>query len=246
MQISTNGLILRQKNFDENDSLLTILTEDAGVISAYAKGTRKLKSRLASSAQLLSYSHFTLFKNKERYSLDHAESIRMFFKLRQDLDKLSLASYFAELALELAPREEEAGDFLRLLLGALSFLEEEKRPAKLLKAVCELRMLSMAGYMPDLTACQKCGKFEGEMRLLLKSGELLCRECAGKEIPLFSFPLEKGVLAAMRFILYSELKNVFQFRLGEDSLSKLSQVSEQFLLIQTEKTFAALDFLKQL
>ena len=247
MQITTDGLVLRQRNFSENDSLLMLLTESAGVISAYAKGAQKMKSRLSSSSQFLGYSHFTLFKNKERYSLDNAESIRMFFKLREDLEKLSLASYFAELALELAPREEPAGDFLRLMLSALVLLEEEKRPQLLIKAVCELRMLSLAGYMPDLTCCRSCGNFEGgNMRFLLKSGDLLCGACVGAQTPLFSVPVEKGVLAAMRYILYSQPQNAFHFKLGQDSLRQLSNTTEQYLLMQTEKTFHTLDFLKSL
>ena len=35
----------------------------------------------------------------------------MFFSLRTDFEKLSLAQYFCELALALAPEKMEAGDF---------------------------------------------------------------------------------------------------------------------------------------
>ena len=92
MQIKTKGIILKELASGDEDKLLTILTEDRGVIFAYARGARRFKNRLAPSTGLLCYSSMVLFWNRDRYSLDYADSIEQFFELRQSVEKLALAS----------------------------------------------------------------------------------------------------------------------------------------------------------
>lgn len=134
MQIKTKGIILKELANGDEDKLLTILTEDRGVIFAYAKGARRFKNPLAPSTGLLCYSSMILFWNRERYSLDHADSIEQFFGLRQSMEKLALASYFAEVSTVLGPRENDDGQFLKLLLNCLFFLQNNRIDQMLLKS----------------------------------------------------------------------------------------------------------------
>ena len=82
----------------------------------------------------------------------------VFFGLRDDIEKLALGQYFCALAAELAPEMEPAGDFLRVVLNSLHLLEKQMRSCRFLKAVTELKLLSLAGFMPDLTVCRHCEK----------------------------------------------------------------------------------------
>ena len=158
MQITTYGMVLREKTI-EDDRLLTILTKEYGVIFAYARGAKRLRGKLVSSTEQLCYSRFVLFKNKDRYSVDSAEADTIFFGVRQDIEKLALASYFCELCIQAIPREEPAEEYLRLLLNSLHFLENGKRSPLFLKPVFELRLLTLAGFMPDLLGCRECISF---------------------------------------------------------------------------------------
>ena len=74
--------------------------------------------------------------------INDAHPIEVFFDLRGDLERLSLAQYFCELAGFFAPEAAPAGDFLRLILNALHFLTRRTRPLPLLKAVVEMRLLA--------------------------------------------------------------------------------------------------------
>ena len=242
MQIATKAMVLSVRDLDEGDRLLTLLTEDRGVISAYAKGAGRLKNQLAPSTNLLCCSHVILFKNKDRYTLDSADSIEMFFGLRKDLDRLALATYLAEITQTLAPHEEPAAPSLRLLLNTLYLLEKGSRSAAFLKPVYELRAMAMGGYMPDLVACRECACYEHDvMYLLLQSGELVCGSCfvPGAQP---AVPLGRGVLAAMRHIVYSDAKKLFAFTLPEPALQQLGQATERFLLYQTDRTYHSLEF----
>ena len=241
MLLSTNGLILREQNTGEDDRIVTILTKERGVIRAFANKARRIKSKNTSATSLLSYSRLTLYYGRDKYTINEAEPIEVFFHLREDILLLSLAQYFCELCLTLAPKEEEAEEVLRLTLNTLSMLAGEKRTPAFLKAVYELRLLSMAGYMPDMTMCESCGCYEAqEMQLLLRSGRLRCAGCGPAAEPVATLP--KGVLFAMRHIVYADCHKLFSFSLPEKSLLTLSDACERYLLAQLDRGFGTLQF----
>ena len=96
MHISTQGLVLREVNYKESDKLLTVLTAEGGKRTVKARGCRRKGSPLAAAAQLLVYSDMTLFEYRDYFTLNEAESLQQFWRVRSDLERLSLASYFAE------------------------------------------------------------------------------------------------------------------------------------------------------
>lgn len=238
MQITTRGLIIRVKNC-EDDRLLTVLTEDCGVVSAVARNANKPRAKLTSSTELFCYSRLTLFRYRDSITVDSAEEEASFFGLRSDLAALALASYIAELCCELAPREEAAPEYLRLALNTLHLLGSKKKSAAFVKPVFELRLLTMAGYMPDLTGCAVCDAFEGEMRFSISRGELTCANCPQD---MSAVALMPGVLAAMRHILYSESERLFSFTLSEEGVRALGEICERYLLYHLQRGFHSLEF----
>ena len=236
MQLGTRAVVLSAKNLEEHDRLVVLLTQDLGVVTAYAKGARRQKGTMASATEQLSYSAFQLFQNRDRTFVDKAEAETIFFSIRQDMDRLALASYFCQLCRELIPEEDTQPGYLHLMVNTLTLLDRGTIPLSQLKAVFELRLLTMSGYMPDLVACAVCGDLPGEA---LFFGEHCPREGL---VPLV--PLAPGVFQAMRHILYSDFDKLFSFRLGEESLAQLAAASEAYLLAQVERVLPALNFYK--
>ncbi len=246
MQISSDGIVVRERSVDD-DRILQILTRDYGVITAYARGAKKPRGKLTSTTELFCYCRFQIFKNKDRYTIDSADLEESFFQLRQEIMKLSLASYIADLFSELAPKEEEAGEYLRLLLNCLHMLKTGRRTPGQIKAICELRLMTMAGYMPDLVGCRGCGAFEDEkMGFLVKTGELVCSACEAspEDGQIVFVPL--GVLAAMRHILYCDFEKLFSFNVAGEGMNILGLIAEQYLLCQIQKRPKSLDFYESL
>ena len=244
MQTATDALVLRERRLDEQDRLLTLLTADQGILTAYAKGAGRMKGSMVSATELLCYSHFVLFQNRERCFADKAEANVIFFGIRQELDKLALATYFSQLCCELIPEGEPAGEALRLMLNTLHCLEKDKLPLLQLKAIFELRLLGLSGYLPDLVACRVCGELRGDTILFDPiGGTLCCGECAPPDrMGLLS--LSPGVFGAMRHIVYSDFERLFSFRISEGSIAELASVCERYLLCQVERILPALNFYK--
>jgi DNA repair protein recO len=247
MRVTTDALIIRENNnIGESDRFVTALTRELGLVRASARGARNLKNRSASATQLLSYSRLSLYKGREKYIIDEAEPLQVFFELRADIERLALAQYFCELAGVIAPSEEPAEEYLRLLLNALHLLGSGQRDPRLVKAVVELRLLALAGYMPDLTACRACGaQGDAVMWLSLTAGDLTCGKCAAgsaASLPRAAFALAPGTLAAMRHVLYAPPEKGFSFTLSEEGMGELSRAAEAFLLAQLQRGFRTLEF----
>ncbi|MCL2856679.1 MAG: DNA repair protein RecO [Oscillospiraceae bacterium] len=246
MNTTIDGIVLRARAL-EGDRLLHILTAELGLITAYANRTGTMRSKMAASTEALSYSRFVLFTHRGRVSVDKADSNQIFFGVRADFAKLCLASYFAQLAGELLTAGESADEPLRLLLNCLHILEESKREPAQLKPIFELRLLTLAGFMPDLVGCRFCAEYNGEdMIFFPREGELSCGPCLQEEgVPKSGgVSVSAGVLAAMRHIIYAPAERLFSFTLGDDGLRALSWISEQYLLTRAERSFPALEMYK--
>ena len=244
MHVEVDGLVLKEQSIGESDRLITILTGKYGIVRAFVRRSRSVKSKLLAGTQLLSYSDFVLYKGKNAYTVDSAQVNEVFFPLRSNIERLSEAFYLAELFSELAPENAESEALLKLLLNSLYLLAESEIDRRQIKSVAELRALSDSGYAPDLVACSECGTFETEkMYFNLESATLYCSNCGTREK---GMEISISTVTAMRYIIYSEPKKIFSFSLKEGSLQELAVITENFVIMQTGRKYKTLDFLKSL
>ncbi|MBR3988327.1 MAG: DNA repair protein RecO [Clostridia bacterium] len=244
-KIKTDGLIIKQQNIGEQDRLVTILTRKLGVIRAFVRQGKNIKSRNCASTGLLCYSEFTLFKSKkDYYTVDNAQLLNMFSDLKKELTKLSLAEYFCEVAAVVCPSEQEAEEHLRLILNALYLLSKGEIPELLIKSAVEMRLSSISGYMPDLLMCPRCGIYEDEEMYFLLSGQIFCKNCFEKNPLPQGIKISKSLALALRHLVFSEDKKLFSFSLSESSLKLLSNITEEYLSRKVERNFATLQFYK--
>ncbi len=247
MHIVTKGIVLRETNYKEADKILTVLTAEGGKRTVKARGCRRKGSALAASAQLLAYSDMTLFEYKDYYTLNEGATAATFRHVREDLFKLSLASYFAEVTEAVAEEGTPEPEMMSLLLNSLYALDTLNKPLPLVKAAFELRLMCVAGYAPLVDACGVCGESEPEQPCLnLSEGVLHCFNCRGEVGEGISMPLSQSTLSALRYIVFGDPKRLFSFQIDEESLRLLGDASEAFLLTQLERGFKTLDFYKQI
>lgn len=238
--LMTDGLILREyESPTEADRFVAILTRDKGLVRASARGAKRPKSRFGSSTQPLCYSRLSLIPGRDKYIVEDAQPTEVFFSLRQDVERLALGQYFCELALQLCPTDMPAPQHLRLLLGGLHYLAKGEKNPLLVKAVVEGRLLSLEGYMPDLTGCAHCGEDTVPLWFSPSSGTLFCARHAGQGD---AVEVSAGVLTALRHILYGEFERCFAFSLPAEDCALLATLMERFLLAQTQHRYATLDF----
>lgn len=243
MFLKTDGLVVRQVNYKDNDQILTVLTKEHGLMTLKARGVRSRSSRLKGACQLLAYSEFTVFENRGFHTIDEANAIQMFPELRTDIELLSLASYFAQVAEVLSQEDMPNPELLSLTLNALYALCRRLCTPELVKAAFELRAACLGGYTPELSGCAVCGDPEPD-RFDVRGGILCCASCsAGEGLRL---PVSPGSLAAMRYLVSCDAKRLFAFRLEGRAAKELCDLTETYLQTQLERGFYTLDFYKSL
>ena len=247
MHIVTKGIVLRETNYKEADKILTVLTEEGGKRTVKARGCRRKGSALAASSQLLAYSDMTLFEYKDYYTLNEGSTVALFRHVREDLEKLALGSYFAEVVEAVAEEGTPEPEMLSLLLNSLYALDTLNKPLPLVKAAFELRLLCVAGYAPLADTCGVCGVPEPEKPCLnLSEGVLHCSACREEVGEGISMPLSRSALSALRYVTHGDPKRLFSFQIDEEGLRLLGDAAEAFLLTQLERGFKTLDFYKQI
>ncbi len=239
MQITTVGIVIRERPIGEKDKVVTILTKDIGVIEAIVRGVRNTKSRLLSGVSLFTYSEFVINEGKNNLYINDASEKNSFHSVSDDIEKMSLVFYLAELVKVLNPTGDESNDFLRLFLNSLYLISNSERSLTLVKSVFELKACEYIGLMPNITACAGCGIYEGkEFYFNAKNAELHCKDCRMSG----DMKLTPKALMALRFILLNNIEKVFNFAIDETSMELLSSVSEEYIKVQTSERFKTLDF----
>lgn len=235
MNLKIKGLVIRQKNFLNEQKFLTILTSSNGLIRARLKIGGQISRSVFSNVNVLGYYDFNIFEGRFGSVIDSVEAIELFFNLRYDPKKLALAQYFCELTDLFVPSKQRAEKHLNLLLNSLWLLCGEKFSCQFIKLVFEFRVVAISGYMPDLVGCKFCCSYEKQrMFYVLNQGFLVCSDCLGcgdfNEI----VELSRPVLHAMRFIIYKDDRDIFKFRLDINSQNSLSCLVERLVLIFLE------------
>ncbi len=245
MFLTIQGLVLRVTNYNDTDALLTVLTRDRGKMTIKARGLRRKNSPLTSPCQLLAYSEFTVFENRGYFSTNDGLSIELFTGLRKDLQKLSLGTYFAQVAELVCMEDLPNPELLSLVLNCLYGLSALDLPENQVKAVFEMRVACIAGYMPDLDGCCSCGR-AGADYFNITQGHLVCGSCLHADRTGIRMPVSPASVDAMRYVSRCHEKRLFSFYADDAALEQLSQITESYLSVQLERGFSALDFYKSL
>lgn len=247
MHLNTKGLVLREVAYKESDKILTLLTAEEGKLTVSARGCRKKGSAIAAASQLLVWSEFTLYEYQHRWAVKEAVTERQFNGVRSDLDKLALASYFAEVTEALCREGQPEPDLLSLTLNSVHALEKLAYPPALIKTAYEWKAMALAGYEPMADACAVCGTEPPiDPRIHLTAGVIHCAACRSEVGDGISMPLTPAALAALRHFIWGAPKRLFSVSLDPSSLKQLGDASEAYLMTQLERGFRTLDFYKSL
>ena len=96
--IETTGMIIAGFDYSEYDKRLRILTADVGKVTVFARGVRRQNSKYMGMTDMFVFGRIGLFAGKSAYNLSGIEVSNYFEGIRQDMERMCYASYFADLA----------------------------------------------------------------------------------------------------------------------------------------------------
>ncbi len=234
MTRKVKGILLRMGQTVHDEKVLTVLTEQMGCISVFAKTSRK-----KTQYDQFYYGEWVLYETAGgNYLLNSFSLEEPFHGLKERMEDTFLASYFAQLVLHFCKGEpRDTGVLLSLLLNGLYLLGKGRAPL-LIKSVFELKTMQLMGYCPNLAPCAHPGG-----HFALEDGSILCDTCA---LPHKTVPVSATVLAAITHILNNAPAKAYGFTIPDGELLGLSKLTEAFLFYHLELRSSALEMWKEM
>ncbi len=250
--INTKGLILKYCDLNDNDRLFTIYSPETGKITAMSKGVRSHKHKDFAALQQFCYSEFVIDDKRGLGYINSAQVINNFYDLRTSVEKVSFASYFADLVSSLSDELIYDEDFFKFILNTLFMTANaHKKPDMIselfrLKAIFELKLLSVAGYMLQSGECGCCSGVKDLKYFDVYSGAAVCSDCNEKGYGSQLIEVNGAVLGVVDFVNSSDYRSAFSFTAKPECITIVNEISERSLINKTEIYSEKLHYIKQI
>lgn len=241
-QKKTVGVVLAEAAYGETGKRLTLFTKELGKVTAFANGAKKAKSPLLAGTQLFVFGNFELYQGKNAYTLTGVEVIENFYPLRANLWLTAYAMYLSELTLAFLQDGITGRRLLKLLYISFEELVKGEIKPEQIRAVFELKFLSLAGYTPELSCCIRCGSRQDLNYFTSSEGGMLCRVCAGK----FEERLAPAIYQAMNYVLDMPVEKIYRFRLNAEYENQFFTVMKRYTAHYLDYPLKSEQFLKEM
>jgi DNA repair protein RecO (recombination protein O) len=240
-EIRARGIIIKQSDYGEGHRMLSVFTEGYGIVKAVSYGVKKAKSKAAASSQFLCYGDFTFYKSlgKDVMTVNSIDTIDGFYPISEDIKKLSLCVYLSDITYSILGTNNPDDRMLHIFLNSIYAIAYKNEDMAKVKAVYELKMMCVGGYMPTVHECASCGSRAVYEFDLLKGG-MVCRECGGK----YTVKMTQTLYRALEYITSCPDKKMLSFTADSDVLDALGSLTEQYIALQTDTRYRSLDYYK--
>ncbi len=239
------AIVLKRTDFGEADRLLTVYSLEEGKLRLLAKGVRKPTSRKAGHLELFTHVKLLVAKGKEIDLITQAEALEYFQALKEDLIRTGYAHYIAELTDGFMAEQDRNPAVFHLLLDTFHRLEGGQGIWPALRFF-ELRLLSLAGYRPELFVCVKCREpLKADVNYFSPAdGGALCPRCGeGKD---GATPFSASALRVMRFFLTREYELCQLLRVPRNLSVEVEALIRRYIVYHMERPLKSARFLEKL
>ena len=245
--VETLGIVIDVLEIGEYDKRVVLLTAEQGKVVAFAKGARRANSSLMASTDLFCFGSFYLSEGKDVYYINSVEPIFYFDELRSDYLATCYGSYFLEYAGHFVVEGLAAKPILNLLFMALKSLNNVQLDKELVKLVFEMKMFAYNGEYPEFNHCVYCGASTSYSAFSFERKGLICRQCSEEKMMGRNLIyLSPTAVYALKFILATEPKKLFTFKLKQEAHDELEHFVTDFKSEHLKHGFKSLRVLEEM
>ncbi len=250
---TTIGIVLKRRDYQENDRLFSIYTEDFGKVEVLAKGTKKISSKLNPYLEPFYLVKLMIAKGKVLDKLANCNLLNSYQNLRQDLFGFALLNYLSEITDNLIVGQTQKKDKFELLINILDTLEQqvnksEKQKLLFLVNIYTLKLLKLLGYQPEIKRCLNC-----QRAILLPknifdftSGGIICEDC--KKVCLIEdyIIISDNLIKLLQLAQEKDFEEYVNFEINSNDIKQFNQLVYKLLLVNMEKTLKSYEFINKL
>jgi DNA repair protein RecO (recombination protein O) len=182
------GINLKTQPLGESDKIVTILTQEFGLIRAVATGARKQNSSLGGKMGMFVINELLISPGKNLNIIIEAQTIRSYQGLSKDLGKLAASQYLAEIVLCQSLSEQPQIEIYELFNKHIQRLEDiprtETKSVVACLVQCVFQLLTLAGLTPQVEFCCLTQRFltpdwknpHWQVGFSIPSGGIICLE----------------------------------------------------------------------
>lgn len=235
------GMVLTVMPIGDYDKRITILTKERGKITAFARGARRPQSQLLAATNPFSFGEFELYEGKSAYNLSKANIHNYFRELATDVEAAYMGFYFLEFAEYFCQENNDEKEMLKLLYQSLRALESPLYDNRLVRAVFELKAMTINGEGPQVFACMSCHKRDVPLVLFSANrGGMLCERCGNPER---GIPVKDSTRYALQYIVSSTVEKLFSFRVSEEVAEELCGIAKDYTSHYVRHSFKSLQII---
>lgn len=239
------GIVLKRTDVGEADRLLTLLTAERGKLRAVAKGARKPSARKTGHVELFNSATFLMAVARDIDIVSQADTLEPFIRVRDDLDRLSYAYYFAELVDRFLEEGMEHREVYELMLNAMHWLETTRHLGRTARYF-EMQLLDALGYRPQLYLCvhSKQQLLPEENFFSPEGGGILRAQYRDVHHDSISVPVT--ALKVLRYLQGRQFEEMERLRLSSQVEAEVEAILHYYVTHLLERQLKSVDFLNTL
>ncbi len=260
----TLAFVLKTQDYRDTSMLATFFTRDFGKVRGIVKGIRDTRARFGSTLEPFSLDEILFYRRRrggDLHLVTQVDCLDRFDAVRQDLERLSYASYFAELLNELTAIEDPAPAIFDLMRESLLFLSSGASPKRSTR-IFEVKLLELLGLMPEVKACIVCGAENPQTPYFHPAwGGIRCADCQSKTPQFRSFAsqtkrteqsggigfrVSRGALNFIDHVRRSAMKDLHQVKVVREVGEELEKMLRRFVDYHLQNKLKTVTFIEKM
>ena len=232
MLTDTEGIVLRQIKTSYNRRMILLFSKRYGKISAGTGIGEKNRSKSSLALRPFTYGRYELFKNRESYNINSAETLRSYYAIGEDIDKYMNGAYVLEFTEKVLADEVPSPVIFRILLEFFDLLEKRDKGVGTLVLAYQTKVLRYAGVMPQLDRCSVCGEDKPAEKFSIEEGGIVCADCwrnmQNSQSHTLIYDVKFGIVDILKYFTVNSLKNLESIALKEDAGRLLQKIVREY------------------
>ena len=174
----TDAIVLKAKDFKDNDKIVYLFSPSEGKISAVLKGVKKAAAKLKFAGEPFCFAEFTLVQRGEMATVTNCAEIESFYEIRQDIESFYCGYAVLEIVSNFIEENQPNAQLFVETVKTLKQLAERQTDPKTVLIKFALKTFENFGQKPCFDRCAECGsKVEGNVYFDFSAGGVLCGNC---------------------------------------------------------------------
>ena len=234
------GIVLTVTPYGDNSKIINLLTEELGLVGIMCKGVKSIRNPLRTKTDRFTLGEFHIdYKEGKLSKLIDIDVIDTYNNIRNDIEKISYATYITELTYQVVKQSRDSNVF-NLYIDSLTKLNEGLNPL-IITNIIELKYLDYLGVGLNFSSCIKCGSKKNIVTIDPDEGGYICKDCYTNEL-IFN---PKTITMLRKYYLI-DIKSITKISIKDDIIQEINNFISKYYDRYTGLYLKSKDFLKTL